>query len=124
MAKEPEPEDSIAARAENKVSHEEVPRESYGEVYERENLNKIRKAIANYLKYPFMAKRMGWEGTVIIRFTILPGGYLEELRVEESSGYRILDDSALEAVKFALKEFPEPIERVTILVPVVFRIER
>ena len=124
MAKEPEPEDSGTSRAENEVFREDIPRASYEEVYERENLKRIRKAIANYVKYPFMAKRMGWEGTVIVRFTLLPGGDLEELRVEKSSGYRILDDSALEAVRFALKEFPDPVERVTILVPVVFRMER
>lgn len=96
---------------------------SYQEKYEDENLSAIREAILSYLKYPPIARRMGWEGTVIVRFTLLPDGKLEESGIERSSGHGILDRSALEAVRLAHRNFPKPKDRVTIVIPIVYKLE-
>ena len=114
-----EPEKAVA----HKVAHKRTE-ESYQEVYRKENLSEIRDAIASHLRYPPIAVRMGWEGTVIIRIILMPDGGLAEASVEKSSGYKILDATALEAVTLAHGDFPKPRERVTLVIPVVFSLEK
>jgi protein TonB len=50
-------------------------------------------------RYPLLARRKGWEGTVIIDIRISGDGRVREAQVEKSSGYSILDDAALGAVR-------------------------
>jgi len=59
---------------------------------------------AAYLKnpkppYPSIAVRMRAEGRVILIAQVLPDGRAGEVRIEKSSGYAVLDDSALKTVK-------------------------
>ncbi len=123
LAKESAPRTSDRA-AQNQVKDSPVESvESYQERYREENLSIIREAILSYLRYPPIARRMGWEGTVLIRFTLLPDGRLGESRVEKGSGHKVLDRSALEAVKLAHKDFPKPREKVTLVIPIVYRLE-
>jgi len=59
---------------------------------------------ADYLKnpvpeYPFAARRLGLQGTVIVRVLVNPNGRAERVLLEKSSGAQILDDAALRAVE-------------------------
>ncbi len=59
---------------------------------------------ANYLNnpappYPRMSRRMGEQGTVVIRVFINTEGRAEKAEIRTSSGYARLDDTALETVK-------------------------
>ena len=107
----------------NRVARKKAE-ESYQEVYRKENLSEIRDAILSHLRYPPIAVRMGWEGTVIVRFTLMPDGELADASVEKSSGYKILDATALEAVRLAHTDLPKPKGKVTLVIPVVFSLER
>ena len=49
--------------------------------------------------YPVAARRNGYEGTIVLSAQVLTSGDVGELRVKKSSGYEILDQSALEAVR-------------------------
>jgi TonB family protein len=49
--------------------------------------------------YPRAAQENNWEGSVLLDAVILPDGTVGDLRVERSSGYGLLDDAALAAVK-------------------------
>lgn len=49
--------------------------------------------------YPQEARRKGYEGEVILRVEILTDGRVGGIEVKHSSGYEILDQSALKAVK-------------------------
>lgn len=49
--------------------------------------------------YPNISRRMREEGTVILEVLILPDGSVGEVKLKQSSGYRRLDDTALNAVK-------------------------
>ena len=49
--------------------------------------------------YPRAAQENNWEGSVLLDAVILPDGTVGGLRVERSSGYGLLDDAALAAVK-------------------------
>jgi len=48
--------------------------------------------------YPRIARESGWEGTVVIRVTVLADGTPEIVQLRKSSGYPILDDAAIDAV--------------------------
>jgi protein TonB len=50
-------------------------------------------------RYPLIARRKGWEGTVVIELRIADSGQVQEARIEKSSGHAILDDAALGAVR-------------------------
>jgi len=49
--------------------------------------------------YPAIAKSLGYEGIVLVSAEILPDGCVGEVKIRKSSGYAILDQSALKAVK-------------------------
>lgn len=50
-------------------------------------------------KYPTIAKRYGYEGLVILNVHVLENGRVGKIELRKSSGYDILDKSALDAVK-------------------------
>ncbi len=50
-------------------------------------------------KYPAMARRRGYTGQVVLDVLVGRSGTVLELRVSTSSGYDMLDDAALAAVK-------------------------
>ncbi len=111
-------------KAENvEDSYSEESMLSYQEEYKREHLEKIREAVRGFLRYPLIARRMGWEGTVIVCFTLYPDGEIRNLKVEKSSGFEILDKYALKAVSKASPSFPRPSEPVTIVLPITYRLE-
>jgi TonB family protein len=49
--------------------------------------------------YPQVARRQGWEGTVVLRINIDPGGNVEDIATQKSTGYDALDESAAQSVK-------------------------
>ncbi len=50
-------------------------------------------------KYPALAQRRGWQGTTILAVTVQHNGKPLQVRLHESCGYSILDDSAMKAVR-------------------------
>jgi TonB family protein len=49
--------------------------------------------------YPEIARVRGYEGVVLVAAEILPNGRVGNIKIRKSSGYAILDQSALEGVK-------------------------
>lgn len=60
---------------------------------------RLNTDLARYFDYPYVARLRGWEGTVLLAFNIEANGRLESIRVARSSGYAVLDDSALSALR-------------------------
>jgi protein TonB len=83
----------------------------------------ISKLVREHLEYPYLARRMGWEGEVLLFFRLTPTGEVEELKVLKSSGFEVLDKSAVNAVKRASKHFPRPKQIVLIKLPIQFKLE-
>lgn len=50
-------------------------------------------------KYPRIARRRGYKGTVVLEVLVDRNGRVDDLRVSTSSGYKILDKAALASVK-------------------------
>ena len=49
--------------------------------------------------YPSMSRRLGEQGRVVLDVYILANGQVGELRIKQSSGFKRLDDAAMQAVK-------------------------
>lgn len=49
--------------------------------------------------YPQLARESGWEGVVLLSVFVQSDGKPGQVNVEKSSGYQILDDAALKAVR-------------------------
>lgn len=58
-------------------------------------------------QYPPEARVNGWQGRVLLRVVITEGGHLQDVAIEQSSGYRALDLEAMERLRRA---FPLPLE--------------
>jgi len=50
-------------------------------------------------RYPMLARSRGEEGLVLLSAEVLANGKVGALRIKKTSGYQLLDQSALEAVR-------------------------
>lgn len=77
--------------------------------------------------YPEIARRNGWEGRVMVRVEVSADGRPLSTAIAKSSGYGILDQAALRAVK-SWRFQPRPISGIasagTVEVPVNFALNR
>jgi protein TonB len=62
--------------------------------------------------YPEIARRWGHQGVAVLEIYIKPGGLVEEVVLLQSSGYRILDEAAIDIVRKKWK-FPSVERTVT-----------
>lgn len=75
-------------------------------------------------KYPPMALRMGYQGKVVLLITVDPSGTVTSVQVKNGSGYKILDDAALQHVQAHLRLRNPPGEVRHHTLDIVFRIDR
>jgi protein TonB len=61
-------------------------------------LGELHTSLSRYLVYPPLARSRGWEGTVLLGLRVESNGHLEKIRIEHSSGYAVLDNSALNSL--------------------------
>ncbi len=113
---------STQTSEEKSPSEKKVSAQDYEDSFKRENLSLIREIVGSYITYPPIARRMGWEGTVVLSFRLLPDGSLESVKVLKSSGHEILDRNALTALKRSSGKLPKPERAVVVELPVVYRL--
>lgn len=70
---------------------------------------RVNEALRRYhvQHYPRVARRVGFQGTVLVAITIDPRGRIQTVNVKRSSGRRLLDRAALQEV-YALGALPAP----------------
>jgi len=71
---------------------------------------KVGRQIAYAKIYPDFARKKGYQGKILVAFKIDRDGKILNLSVSQSSGYKILDEAALDAVKEAGPYPPIPNE--------------
>jgi len=81
----------------------------------------IRDAIQGAIAYPATARRMGWEGKVVVAFQLLSDGSVRDVRVVQGSGHAALDRGAIDAVRNA-SPFPRSPVEAEVITPVVYRL--
>ena len=81
----------------------------------------IRDAIQRAIAYPATARRMGWEGKVVVAFQLLSDGSVRDVRIVQGSGHAALDRGAIDAVRNA-SPFPRSPVEAEVITPVVYRL--
>ncbi len=90
--------------------------------YLAEHYAYIKELIMKHLKYPPMAKKMGWKGKVVVAFAIKENGNTENSKIVTSSGYEILDRNVLSVIK-EVQPFPKPPARADLAIPITYILE-
>lgn len=84
----------------------------------------LKVKIESVLRYPELAAISGYQGTLYLKFDILRDGFLGDVEVLKSSGYKILDDEAVRSIHGAAPFQPLPpewgMERYSIRAAVLF----
>jgi protein TonB len=91
------------------------------ELYVKANFHYIKDNIQKGISYPRIARKMGWEGRVIVSFVVDKDGRIQDVHIVESSGFTALDKNAIATIKKAAP-FPCPTVRAELVVPVVYRL--
>jgi protein TonB len=89
--------------------------------YLKSHLSYIKDMIQKNITYPDIARRNGWMGKVKVSFIIVYNGYAKNIEVIQSSGFKILDKNAIEAIKNA-SPFPKPPVEAQIIIPIVYKL--
>lgn len=89
-------------------------------------LEKLRRWLAKYKKYPDEAHKKKQEGTVLVAFVLARDGTVLEARIERSSGFPLIDQATIDMMRRASPVPPVPAsytgERLAIAMPVRFTI--
>lgn len=89
--------------------------------YADKHLAFITELIKKNLRYPFVARKMGWTGTVTVTFEITQNGSARGFKVVRTSGHSILDENAVNAIK-KINSFPKPHDRISLTIPITYRL--
>ena len=113
--------DSLALKKEKKTApaQEEQPEEAYATA-------RPSYGFTPRPGYPAIAIRRGYEGNVILNVQVLPNGEPKEITIFKSSGYKVLDNAALSAVrkwKFVPAQRGFKAVSSWVKVPIEFRLE-
>ncbi|MFH1442007.1 MAG: TonB family protein [Candidatus Omnitrophota bacterium] len=86
----------------------------------------IQRKIMSQLSYPVNARKAGYQGTVKLGLLLSSQGRLKESMVKDSSGYKDLDDTALEVAKLVIPYPPFPPsfdqEEIWVEVPISYQL--
>lgn len=82
--------------------------------------------LARRFEYPVLARRHGWQGLVLLALTVKPNGALEHVHIRESSGYAVLDRSAVDTMR-RIEKLTNVEQRLNgraleLLLPIVYRL--
>jgi len=102
---------------------DESRRVALEESFLRERFSVISNIVQRHINYPPIARRMGWEGRVLVSFVLEPNGDIRDLKVLKSCGYEVLDKEALDAIRRGYRDFPKPPVSVVVKLPINFRLE-
>lgn len=90
-------------------------------------LSRIRNNLQQYFIYPLLAQRQGWQGRVLLGFSVEADGVIRNIHVAAGSGYPILDTSAVAALSRVphLYEASDWLQgnRLELQLPVIFRLQ-
>ena len=92
-----------------------------GDGYAHENMSSISGLIHGRVYYPRIARKNNWQGRVLVHFVVGTDGKTSDVALRESSGHRVLDESAIETIR-ELDGLPKPPVPVPLTVPVYFRL--
>lgn len=91
------------------------------EQYVKEHFLYIKDSVQGKITYPRIARKMGWQGRVLISFTICRDGSVKDIRIVESSGFKALDNNAVKVIQ-KVAPFPRPPVSAELTIPVIYKL--
>lgn len=85
----------------------------------------ILRLVSSHFDYPLLARRKGWQGVVKLQVHIESNGRISRLHVEQTSGYAVLDQAALQTLQLASVPDAEQWmqgQAIDIIIPVEYRL--
>ena len=77
--------------------------------------------------YPKKAKRRGWQGKVTVSFSVMPSGQVKNTEIQQTSGFHLLDKSALRAIQDSQPFAPIPsnlgLTKLDLELPIVYQLQ-
>lgn len=89
--------------------------------YLKQHFAYIKDKVQRHITYPHLARKMGWKGKVSVSFIVASTGHANEIHIVQSSGFMVLDQNAVDAVKRA-SPFPKPPVEAKIIIPILYRL--
>ena len=90
-------------------------------------VKEINFQIKKIIKYPKIAKDRNQSGRVLISLSLRTNGNLEDINIESSSGFKSLDQSAINSIKklseFASAPFESKNKLFTFILPINYELE-
>lgn len=85
---------------------------------------KIKSEMAETISYPYEAKASRWEGTAVLKVTILPDGNVKDVAISQSSGYAVFDKDAVNTAEILAPFDPfapaKNMKELTVSIPVEY----
>ncbi|EAK0493612.1 energy transducer TonB family protein [Campylobacter lari] len=104
------------------TSQESISLANNNELLKNELLKEVKQAIDEALIYPRQAKKMRMSGEILVEFTWTKDKNLLNLKILKPSKYKLLNDSALETIHIASKNFPQYEKTFHIRIPLIYKI--
>ena len=83
--------------------------------------------LARHFEYPALARLRGWEGRVLVAFDVESDGRLQKIHVARSSGFALLDSSALHSLRRVERiiEAADLLQgrRLAMQIPIIYRLQ-
>ena len=99
-----------------------VPGTGAANAYLDAHFSYIRSHLSEHLCYPAIARKRGWSGKVVVSFIINPDGDVADIKINQSCGISLLDQSAIKTVRSACP-FPIPPMAAQITIPIVYQLD-
>ena len=123
IVKKQEKVEKKVAKPQNQEADNEMLAASKQKDFVRTNFGIIRDKVLKSLIYPKMAKRMGQTGVVEATLVISTDGRLLKYYITKSSGSKLLDKAALQALQKIKNDiFPKPTDQTRIALPIGFEL--
>ncbi len=90
--------------------------------YIDENFYYVKDLITGSLDYPIVARRMKWQGTVVVSFVVLEDGRVKDIKIVNSSGHSVLDKNVIAAIK-EVQPFPPPPADAEFTMPIKYTLK-
>ncbi len=88
---------------------------------------RLHADLARHFDYPTLARLRGWEGSVMVAFDVESDGRLQKIHVARSSGFAVLDSSALHSLRRVERiiEAADLLQgrRLAMQIPVIYRLQ-
>ena len=83
----------------------------------------LQQALTRHFNYPLLARRRGWQGEVLVSFTLESNGKIAEIHIARGSGHKLLDRAALTILSKIGRIEGAPQYSHTFELPIIYRLQ-